>query len=75
MASPIEFEISPNPRTREENQERDPTNETRAFIAASRRKDRSLDARLESANRASQLHKQRTGKALLITREIVEKEA
>ncbi|KAB8257200.1 hypothetical protein BDV32DRAFT_86637 [Aspergillus pseudonomiae] len=68
MASPIEFEISPNPRTREENQER-------AFIAASRRKDRSLDARLESANRASQLHKQRTGKALLITREIVEKEA
>ncbi|KAE8148151.1 hypothetical protein BDV25DRAFT_168639 [Aspergillus avenaceus] len=68
MASPIDLDITPNPRTREENQER-------AFIAASRRKDRSLDARLESANRASQLHKQRTGKALHITRDIVEKEA
>ncbi|KAH8422784.1 uncharacterized protein LDX57_000539 [Aspergillus melleus] len=69
MASPsIDLEVSPNPRTREENQER-------AFIAASRRKDRSLDARVESANRASALHKQRTGKGLLITRDIVEKEA
>ncbi|KAF9892739.1 hypothetical protein FE257_001141 [Aspergillus nanangensis] len=69
MTSPtVDVEVTPNPRTREENQER-------AFIAASRRKDRSLDARLESANRASLLHKQRTGKALLITREIVEKEA
>ncbi|KAL4896503.1 hypothetical protein BDV59DRAFT_107727 [Aspergillus ambiguus] len=64
----VDLDVSPNPRTREENQER-------AFIAASRRKDRSLDARLESANRASLLHKQRTGKALLINREIVEKEA
>lgn len=44
-------------------------------MAASRRKDRSLDARLESAHRASMLHKKRTGKALYITREIVEKEA
>lgn len=44
-------------------------------MAASRRKDRSLDARLESANRASMLHKKRTGKGLHITREIVEKEA
>ncbi|KAA8644745.1 hypothetical protein EYZ11_002198 [Aspergillus tanneri] len=64
----IDLEVTPNPRTREENQER-------AFIAASRRKDRSLDARVESANRASALHKQRTGKGLLITRDIVEKEA
>lgn len=48
---------------------------TSAFVAASRRKDRSLDARLESANRASMLHKKRTGKALNITKEIVEKEA
>lgn len=30
---------------------------------------------MESANRASSLHKQRTGKALLISREIVEREA
>ncbi|QKX56245.1 uncharacterized protein TRUGW13939_03346 [Talaromyces rugulosus] len=55
-------------RSKEENQER-------AFVAASRRKDRSLDARLESANRASMLHKKRTGKALHITKEIVEREA
>ena len=47
----------------------------RAFIAASRRKDRSLDARVESAQRASSLHKKRTGRALHITKEIVEKEA
>jgi len=61
-------DISPVIRSREENQER-------AFVAASRRKDRSLDARLESANRASLLHKKRTGKALNITREIVQNEA
>ncbi|KAJ6136185.1 hypothetical protein N7512_001345 [Penicillium capsulatum] len=64
----LDQDISPIPRSREENQER-------AFIAASRRKDRSLDARLESANRASMLHKKRTGKAFHITKEIVEKEA
>ncbi|KAJ5130801.1 uncharacterized protein N7515_006840 [Penicillium bovifimosum] len=64
----IDHDIAPIPRSREENQER-------AFIAASRRKDRSLDARLESANRASMLHKKRTGKAFHITKEIVEKEA
>ncbi|KAJ5083632.1 hypothetical protein N7456_013059 [Penicillium angulare] len=66
--SDLDQDIAPIPRSREENQER-------AFIAASRRKDRSLDARLESANRASQLHKKRTGKAFHITKEIVEKEA
>ncbi|KAF4254697.1 hypothetical protein CNMCM8812_007928 [Aspergillus fumigatus] len=70
MASPdLDLDVAPIPRSREENQER------RAFIAASRRKDRSLDARLESANRASMLHKKRTGKALHITKEIVEREA
>ncbi|KAJ9213558.1 hypothetical protein DTO166G4_4808 [Paecilomyces variotii] len=64
----VDADFSSIPRSREENQER-------AFVAASRRKDRSLDARLESAHRASMLHKKRTGKALYITREIVEKEA
>ncbi|KAJ5244521.1 hypothetical protein N7489_004617 [Penicillium chrysogenum] len=54
-------------RSPEENQER-------AFIAASRRKDQSLDARVKSANRASSLHKRRTGKAFHITKEIVEEE-
>ncbi|KAJ5908928.1 hypothetical protein N7495_001610 [Penicillium taxi] len=69
MTSPsLDQDITPVPRSREENQER-------AFIAASRRKDRSLDARLESANRASLLHKKRTGKAFHITKDIVEKEA
>lgn len=34
-----------------------------------------MDARLESANRASLLHKKRTGKDFLITKDIVEKEA
>ncbi|KAJ5960164.1 uncharacterized protein N7479_007314 [Penicillium vulpinum] len=66
--SDLDQDITPIPRSREENQER-------AFIAASRRKDRSLDARLESANRASMLHKKRTGKAFHITKEIVDKEA
>ncbi|KAJ6137002.1 hypothetical protein N7497_012254 [Penicillium chrysogenum] len=55
------------PRSREENQER-------AFIAASRRKDRSLDARVKSANRASSLHKRRTSRAFHITKEIVKEE-
>lgn len=64
----LDLEVNPVQRSKEENQER-------AFVAASRRKDRSLDARLESANRASMLHKKRTGKALHITKEIVEKEA
>ncbi|KAL2013989.1 hypothetical protein VTN00DRAFT_1514 [Thermoascus crustaceus] len=68
LSKDIDVDITPIPRSREENQER-------AFVAASRRKDRSLDARLESANRASMLHKKRTGKALNITKEIVEKEA
>ncbi len=34
-----------------------------------------MDARIESANRASSLHKQRTGRALHITREIVQEES
>ncbi|KAL2860893.1 uncharacterized protein BJX67DRAFT_367747 [Aspergillus lucknowensis] len=68
MSPSPSFDVSANHRTKEENQER-------AFIAASRRKDRSLDARIESANRASALHKNRTGRALHITRQIVESEA
>ncbi|KAL2807882.1 hypothetical protein BJX63DRAFT_436671 [Aspergillus granulosus] len=68
MSPKPSFDVSANHRTKEENQER-------AFIAASRRKDRSLDARIESANRASALHKNRTGRALHITRQIVESEA
>ncbi|OAP58991.1 hypothetical protein AYL99_06288 [Fonsecaea erecta] len=51
-------------RTQEENQER-------AYIAASRRSDRTLEARVESARRASEVHKRRTGRALRITAEDV----
>jgi len=44
----------------------------RAFVAASRRSDRSAEARLESANMASKVHFQRTGRYLKITPQIVE---
>lgn len=49
-------------------------NKERAYIAASRRSDRSLEARVQSAFAASQIHKDRTGKALKVTEEIVLKE-
>ncbi|KAF2851247.1 hypothetical protein T440DRAFT_71645 [Plenodomus tracheiphilus IPT5] len=51
-------------RTHEENQER-------AYIAASRRSDRSLEARIESARRASEIHKRRTGRGLRVTEQDV----
>ncbi|ELQ39689.1 hypothetical protein OOU_Y34scaffold00487g34 [Pyricularia oryzae Y34] len=54
-------------RSHEENQER-------AYIAASRRSDRSLEARVASARLASEIHKKRTGKGFKITEEIVSKE-
>ncbi|KAF7558305.1 hypothetical protein G7046_g5853 [Stylonectria norvegica] len=54
-------------RSHEENQER-------AYIAASRRADRSIEARVQSARMASDIHKKRTGKAFRITEEIVMKE-
>ncbi|KAI7151841.1 hypothetical protein KC349_g9298 [Hortaea werneckii] len=51
-------------RSHEENQER-------AYIAASRRSDRSLEARVESARRASEIHKRRTGRSLRVTEQDV----
>ncbi|KAF3908046.1 hypothetical protein ABW21_db0202971 [Orbilia brochopaga] len=39
----------------------------RAYVAASRRGDRSIEARIESARRASEIHKRRTGRALRVT--------
>lgn len=54
-------------RSHEENQER-------AYIAASRRSDRSLEARVQSARMASDIHRKRTGKGFKITEEIVQKE-
>ncbi|KAI7160533.1 hypothetical protein D0869_07188 [Hortaea werneckii] len=43
----------------------------RAYIAASRRSDRSLEARVESARRASEIHKRRTGRSLRATEQDV----
>ncbi|KAG6019095.1 hypothetical protein E4U41_003408 [Claviceps citrina] len=54
-------------RSHEENQER-------AYIAASRRADRSIEARVQSARMASEIHKKRTGKGFKITDDIVLKE-
>lgn len=55
--------------------ERSPSeNKERAYIAASRRSDRSLEARVQSARMASKIHKERTGKGLKISEEIVSKE-
>lgn len=44
---------------------------TSAYIAASRRSDRSLEARVESARRASEIHKRRTGRSLRVTEQDV----
>lgn len=78
---PVKYE-----RTHEENQERfvhfhaydgksSQADRSRAYIAASRRSDRGLEARMESARRASAIHKTRTGRALRITEADVINEA
>ncbi|KAK1572989.1 uncharacterized protein LY79DRAFT_526517 [Colletotrichum navitas] len=54
-------------RSHEENQER-------AYIAASRRADRSIEARVQSAKMASEIHKKRTGKGFKISEAIVQAE-
>jgi len=54
-------------RTHDENKER-------AYIAASRRCDRNLEARVDSARRASEIHKKRTGRSLRVTEQDVMKE-
>lgn len=51
-----------------------PLTSCRAYIAASRRTDRSIEARVESANRASEVHKKRTGRRLRITEDAVARE-
>ncbi|KAK0721439.1 hypothetical protein B0T21DRAFT_52490 [Apiosordaria backusii] len=48
-------------------------NKERAYVAASRRMDRSLEDRIKSAHQASQVHFERTGKHFRITRENVER--
>ncbi|KXX80736.1 hypothetical protein MMYC01_203841 [Madurella mycetomatis] len=51
-------------RTHDENRER-------AYIAASRRTDRTLEDRMDSAYKASAMHKRRTGKGFKLSEEIV----
>ena len=48
---------------------------SRAYLAASRRTDRGLNARMQSARRASEIHQKRTGKALRVTEALVLNEA
>jgi len=45
-----------------------------AYIAASRRSDRSLEARVESARKASEIHKRRTGRSLRVAEQDVANE-
>lgn len=54
-------------RTHEENQER-------AYVAASRRSDRSLEARLKSAGRASEIHRRWRGRTLRVAEQNVRNE-
>lgn len=51
-------------RVLEEDQER-------AYIIASRRSDRGFEARIESARRASEIHRRRTGRWLVVTEQAV----
>jgi hypothetical protein len=64
---PVERVQKKTERSHEENQER-------AYIAASRRADRSIEARVQSARMASEIHRKRTGKGFKISEEIVMKE-
>lgn len=61
------MKVQKTERSHEENQER-------AYIAASRRADRSLEARVQSAKMASDIHRKRTGRGLKVSEEIVLKE-
>ncbi|KAM7220730.1 hypothetical protein V8F06_003966 [Rhypophila decipiens] len=70
-ASPSPVPERPTPRKNERSHEE---NQERAYIAASRRADRSLEARVQSAKMASEIHKKRTGKGFKITEEIVLRE-
>ncbi|KAH7156853.1 hypothetical protein EDB81DRAFT_840834 [Dactylonectria macrodidyma] len=67
---PINASSTPPKKTERSHAE----NQERAYIAASRRADRSIEARVQSARMASEIHKKRTGKAFRITEEIVIKE-
>ena len=65
-----EFTTNACPQTERSHEE----NQERAYIAASRRADRSIEARVQSARMASSIHKKRTGRGFKVTEEIVMKE-
>ncbi|OAR02250.1 hypothetical protein LLEC1_06535 [Akanthomyces lecanii] len=68
------FETMSNPAALKKTERSHEENQERAYIAASRRTDRSLEARVQSARMASEIHKRRTGKSFRITEQIVLKE-
>ncbi|KAF1736352.1 hypothetical protein CRV24_001959 [Beauveria bassiana] len=68
------FETMPMPAAPKKTERSHEENQERAYIAASRRTDRSLEARVQSARMASDIHKRRTGKSFRITDDIVMKE-
>jgi hypothetical protein len=63
-----------NPANLTEAQRTHLENQERAYIAASRRADRSIEARVVSAQKASEKHRERTGRRLRITKREVENE-
>ncbi|KAI0096300.1 hypothetical protein GGR51DRAFT_543732 [Nemania sp. FL0031] len=70
MSTDLKFppvKVQKTERSHEENQER-------AYVAASRRADRSLEARVQSAKMASDIHRKRTGRGLKVSEEIVLRE-
>ncbi|PSR97815.1 hypothetical protein BD289DRAFT_74902 [Coniella lustricola] len=72
--APAPFGTTAPGKPRQQSQRSASENKERAYIAASRRSDRSIDARVQSAKMASNIHKERTGKSLRITEDIVLKE-
>ncbi|ROT35740.1 hypothetical protein SODALDRAFT_283307 [Sodiomyces alkalinus F11] len=73
-ASSVSDEIAPDRATQRKTERSHEENQERAYIAASRRADRSIEARVKSAQMASDIHKRRTGKGFKISEQIVRAE-
>lgn len=65
---------APIPRPQKKTERSHEENQERAYIAALRRTDRSIEARVQSARMASEIHKKRTGKGFKVSEEIVMRE-
>ncbi|KAL2752176.1 hypothetical protein ACRALDRAFT_1066226 [Sodiomyces alcalophilus JCM 7366] len=73
-ASSVSDEMAPDRATQRKTERSHEENQERAYIAASRRADRSIEARVKSAQMASEIHKRRTGKGFKISEQIVRAE-